>query len=54
MLKTVADKTAARIFEGHFVRALPVQIQALAHRKFRLIDSASSVETLRAPPGNRL
>ncbi|MBB5447283.1 MULTISPECIES: type II toxin-antitoxin system RelE/ParE family toxin [unclassified Paraburkholderia] len=32
----------------------PRSIQALAHRKLLMIDAASSVSNLHAPPGNRL
>ncbi|MBB5501509.1 type II toxin-antitoxin system RelE/ParE family toxin [Paraburkholderia sp. MM5384-R2] len=54
MITTFADKATARIFQGRFVHSLPRSIQALAHRKLLMIDAASSVSNLHAPPGNRL
>ncbi|MGF6467595.1 proteic killer suppression protein [Paraburkholderia youngii] len=54
MITTFADKATARIFQGRFVHTLPHSIQALAHRKLLMIDAASSIANLHAPPGNRL
>ncbi|RAS38072.1 type II toxin-antitoxin system RelE/ParE family toxin [Paraburkholderia bryophila] len=54
MIKTFSDKATARIFQGEFVRSLPLQIQPLARRKLLMIDAAHSIRDLRAPPGNRL
>ncbi|MEM5293733.1 type II toxin-antitoxin system RelE/ParE family toxin [Burkholderia sp. JPY481] len=54
MITTFADKATARIFQGRFVHTLPRSIQALAHRKLLIIDAASSIANLHAPPGNRL
>ncbi|MGF6657714.1 proteic killer suppression protein [Paraburkholderia youngii] len=54
MITTFADKGTARIFQGRFVHTLPHSIQALAHRKLLMIDAASSIANLHAPPGNRL
>lgn len=54
MIQSFADKLTAAIFEGYEVRKLPKTIQATARRKLKLIDSAITLESLRAPPGNRL
>ncbi|MBC8748515.1 proteic killer suppression protein [Paraburkholderia sp. WC7.3g] len=54
MITTFADKATARIFQGRFVHTLPHSIQSLAHRKLLMIDAASSIASLHAPPGNRL
>ncbi|MEX3857678.1 type II toxin-antitoxin system RelE/ParE family toxin [Paraburkholderia sp. BR10923] len=54
MITTFADKATARIFQGRFVHTLPHSIQPLAHRKLLMIDAASSIANLHAPPGNRL
>lgn len=54
MIMTFGDKATALLFQGGFVRSLPVQIQSIAYRKLMLIDAAGSIEDLHAPPGNRL
>ena len=54
MIESFADKRTAAIFYGLEVRGLPRSIQDAARRKLTVIDSSSSVETLRASPGNRL
>jgi proteic killer suppression protein len=54
MIKTFADKQTAAIFEGHQVRKLPKEIQSIARRKLKQIDSAATLDSLRVPPGNRL
>jgi toxin HigB-1 len=54
MITTFGDKATARIFQGRFVHALPVHVQALARRKLIMIDAASIIQNLHAPPGNRL
>lgn len=54
MIKSFADKKTAAVFQGVEVRTLPKAIQPTARRKLMLIDSSTSVQSLRVPPGNRL
>ena len=54
MIQSFKDKATAAVFLGQVARSLPVQIQALALRKLKMIDSARSVTDLLVPPGNRL
>lgn len=54
MIQTFADKHTAAIFDGFEVRKLPKTIQETARRKLKLIDAATSLDSLRIPPGNRL
>nr|WKF56965.1 Toxin HigB-1 [Paraburkholderia busanensis] len=54
MITTFGNKATAAIFEGKFVRSLPLNMQTLARRKLLMIDAADSVQNLHAPPGNRL
>lgn len=54
MIKTFANKQTAAIFEGHQARRLPQEIQDIARRKLKQIDSTANIENLRIPPGNRL
>ena len=54
MIESFADKRTAAVFQGLEVRGLPQEIQGAARRKLKIIDTAPSIESLRAPPGNRL
>ena len=54
MIKTFADRITAAVFAGEQVKRLPPEIQQTARRKLKLIDAATSLESLRLPPGNRL
>ncbi len=44
----------ARVFRRERVRAFPPEIQQRAYRKLVLLASATRIDDLRAPPGNRL
>ena len=54
MIKSFRDKETEKIFNRHFSKKLPQNIQQLARRKLIILDSATDLDTLRVPPGNRL
>lgn len=54
MIRTFADKEALRIWSGTASRRLPADIQTVARRKLRMLNSAANVSDLRVPPANRL
>lgn len=54
MIESFKDARTAAIFQGLEVRGLPREIQGTARRKLKMIDAATTVTTLRVPPGNRL
>jgi toxin HigB-1 len=54
MIQGFADGETALIWSGRRSRRLPVDIQAVALRKLRLLNQARALSDLRAPPGNRL
>lgn len=54
MIRSFADREAARIWGGTPSRRLPPDIQATARRKLRMLNNAQSLDDLRAPPANRL
>lgn len=53
MIKSFSCKHTRALFEGKSPRPLR-SIQAAAERKLQLLDSATSLDFLRSPPGNRL
>ena len=54
MIRSFADKDSERVFAGRRPRKLPQGIVERAETKLAMIDAAERIETLRAPPGNRL
>ena len=54
MIRSFADKETERIWNGVVSRRLPIQIQALARRKLRMLNAAHRLDDLRVPPANRL
>lgn len=54
MISTFGDKETELIWLGTRSRKLPNDIQDVARRKLRMINSAQSVNDLRIPPANRL
>ena len=54
MIKSFRDKETERIFNRHLSKKFPQNIQQLARRKLVILDSATDLNTLRVPPGNKL
>lgn len=54
MIAGFKDREAQKIWEGNFSRRLPVNIQAVARRKLRMLNNAHILDDLRIPPVNRL
>ena len=54
MIRNFADTEAEKIWAGNPSRRLPANIQNVARRKLRMLNSAASLDDLRVPPANRL
>jgi proteic killer suppression protein len=54
VIRSFGDKDTERLFRRQPVRKLPPDMQRVALRKLRQLDAATSLDDLRAPPGNRL
>ena len=54
VITTFQKEETHKVWEGEFSKKLPVQIQAVARRKLRMINNARRIEDLRIPPNNRL
>jgi proteic killer suppression protein len=54
MIKSFADKETEKLFRGRRTRAVPEQVRERALSKLLVLNAATDVEDLRAPPGNRL
>ncbi|OGW30016.1 MAG: plasmid maintenance system killer protein [Nitrospirae bacterium GWC2_42_7] len=56
MIASFRDEETELIWKGRFSKKikLPVQLHNVARRKLRMIFAATTLETLRVPPHNRL
>jgi proteic killer suppression protein len=54
MIVSFGDGETEKVWNGERSRRLPLDIQAVALRKLRLISAAKRLDDLRTPPGNRL
>lgn len=54
MIREFADQATREVFAGRASRSLPFHILSAARRKLRYLDSAMSLNDLRALPGNKL
>jgi proteic killer suppression protein len=53
VIKDFADKKTAAVFRGWLPKGFPADMANVARRKLRQLDNASSLQDMRAPPGNR-
>lgn len=54
MITSFKDDATRRLWDGEKPKELPPSILKTAHRKLTQINSASVLDDLRVPPGNRL
>ena len=54
VIRSFADKHSEAILKGQSVRGLPADIQPRARRKLRMLEAATAISDLQAPPANRL
>jgi toxin HigB-1 len=54
MIVSFKDRETEKVWSGRASRRLPMDIQAAALRKLRMINASRVLDDLRQPPGNRL
>lgn len=54
MIISFNDKNTKKIWEGERVKNLPIDIQEVARRKLRMLNSSQDLNDLMVPPSNRL
>lgn len=54
MIKNFKNKETEKIWHGEVSLRLPRDIQQVARRKLRMLNSAKQLHDLRIPPNNRL
>jgi proteic killer suppression protein len=54
VIRDFIDKEAEKIWNGIRSKRLPSDIQRVARRKLRMLNSAVNLNDLRVPPANRL
>jgi proteic killer suppression protein len=54
MIKSFGNKSTERIWNGFYNRAFSLEIQEIARRKLRMLNSSADIIDLRVPPSNKL
>jgi proteic killer suppression protein len=54
MIRTFGDKETEKIWNGIVSKKLPYEIQDIARRKLRMLNSSQDINDLKIPPSNRL
>jgi len=54
MIRSFRDKRTEAVWEGRLPKGFPADIAQVARRKLRMLNAASVLSDLRAPPANRL
>lgn len=54
MIQSFKCRETERFFHGQFSRRLPTEIQRIAARKLEMLNAANELNSLWAPPSNRL
>ncbi len=54
MIRSFADRETERVWLRKATPKLDPRIHKAANRKLRILDAATSLDSLRVPPGNRL
>ncbi len=54
MIRSFKDPGTEKVWKRERVRSLGPDLQRAAHKKLRLLNAASELNSLRVPPGNRL
>lgn len=54
MIRSFKDRLTEAIFNGQRPRGFPADVFTTARRKLALVHAAPSLDSLKAPPGNRL
>ncbi len=54
MILSFKDKRTMRLWQGERILGLPVDMQDLARRKLRMLNSSQDIRDLQVPPSNRL
>jgi proteic killer suppression protein len=54
MIISFGNKETKKIWEGERIKTLSIELQEIARRKLRMLNSSQSLTDLTIPPSNRL
>lgn len=54
MILSFGNSDTEKVWDGVWVKKLPIEIQKIGRRKLRMINAAADLQDLRIPPSNRL
>lgn len=54
MIISFGNSETEQVWEGKWVKKLPLEIQNIGRRKLRMLNNSANLADLRIPPSNRL
>lgn len=54
VIRSFANRMTQEVFKGNCPKGFPAKLLSAGRRKLAMIDAATRLEDLRAPPGNKL
>ena len=54
MIRSFGNADTEEVWNGNWVKKLPVEVQTIGRRKLRMLNSSADLNDLRIPPANRL
>lgn len=54
MILSFGTSNTEKIWDGTFVKSLPLEIQKIGRRKLRMLNNSQDLADLKIPPSNRL
>lgn len=54
MIVSFGSKDTEKIWNGEYIKKLPIEIQQIGRRKLRMINNSQKISDLIIPPSNRL
>ena len=54
MINSFGNKATEKVWNGEFVKGLPMEIQENGRRKLRMLNNSINIGDLTIPPSNRL
>jgi proteic killer suppression protein len=54
MIQSFRDKRTAAVFQGRLPKGFPADLLKVAQRKLAMLDAATMLQDLKAPPNNQL
>jgi toxin HigB-1 len=54
MIISFGSKETEKIWDGELIKKIPMEVQQIGRRKFRMLNNSQNIGDLMIPPSNRL